>query len=230
MRTRGIEDTLKAICSLEEEGGRACTTALARRLGVSGASITEMLKRLSAGGLVVYEPYRGVALTSEGRRLARRTLRRHRLWEMFLARHLGFRWDEIHEEAERLEHATSDRLENRLDRALGFPRFDPHGDPIPSAGGALRQPRLTTLADAEGGSTVVVTRVRDRDGDALRYVSRIGISLNQRLVVCEAARPDGSLRILVGTREHTVSGMFARRICVAPADRTRRQRGKRSGR
>lgn len=227
MRTRGIEDTLKAICVLEEEGGRAGTTALARRLGVSGPSITEMLKRLSAAGLVTYEPYRGVALTSEGRKLALRTLRRHRLWEMFLARHLGLQWDEIHEEAERLEHATSDLVEERLDRALGFPRVDPHGDPIPSASGALRRSRLTTLAEAEAGATVVVTRVRDGDREFFREMGRIGIGLNRRIVVRAGARQDGSLRVLVGRREHSVSEVLARRICVAPAGRSPGRKGAR---
>jgi DtxR family Mn-dependent transcriptional regulator len=224
MRTRGIEDTLKAICSLEEEKGRAGTTALARRLGVSGASITEMLKRLSAGGLVTYEPYRGVALTPQGRRLALRMLRRHRLWEMFLARHLGLGWDEIHDEAERLEHATSDLLERKLDRVLGYPRVDPHGDPIPSAAGSLRRSSLTTLADAEAGAALVITRVRGGDGAFYRQMSRMGIGLNRRVLLRGMAGPDGSLRVVVGRREHALSASDARRICVAPAGRGKRER------
>lgn len=224
MRTRGIEDTLKAICLLEEEKGRAGTTVLARHLGVSGASITEMLKRLSAGGLVTYEPYRGVALTPQGRRLALRMLRRHRLWEMFLARHLGLGWDEIHDEAERLEHATSDLLERRIDRVLGYPRIDPHGDPIPSAAGSLRRSSLTTLADAEAGSTLVVTRVRGGDRAFYRQMSRMGIGLNRKVRLRGVAGPDGSLRIVIGRREHEVSPSDARRICVTPARRGRRER------
>jgi DtxR family transcriptional regulator, Mn-dependent transcriptional regulator len=224
MRNRSTEDYLKAICRLEEEVGRASTTSLARHLGLAGASITAMLKRLSADGLVEYEPYRGVALSREGRRVALRTLRRHRLWEMYLVRHLGFSWDQIHAEAERLEHATSDLLEKRLDQALGSPTVDPHGDPIPSERGVLRQTRQVTLADSPPGSTVLVLRVRDAETELLKYMTHLGIGLSTRILVKEVMGFDGSLRVRIESQEHFLSQKLARSIIVCPARPTRQRK------
>jgi DtxR family Mn-dependent transcriptional regulator len=226
MLNRSTEDYLKTICRLQEDGGRASTTSLARHLGLAGASVTDMLKRLSAEGLVHYEPYRGVELTPEGRRLALRTLRRHRLWEMFLVRYLGFSWDQIHDEAEHLEHATSDLLEKRLDLALGSPTVDPHGDPIPSANGMLRQTKQVTLADSAPGSAVVVTRVRDSSTEILKYVTLLGIVLNRRILVKEVVSFDGSLRVQIGARERFVSEKLARSIFVQPAAMSRHTVGR----
>jgi DtxR family Mn-dependent transcriptional regulator len=217
MRNRTTEDYLKAICRLEEEGGRVSTTSLARHLGVAGASITAMLKRLSADGLVEYKPYRGVALSREGRRVALRTLRRHRLWEMYLVRYLGFSWDQIHAEAERLEHATSDLLEKRLDLALGFPRVDPHGDPIPSERGVLRRTRQVTLADTPAGATVLVVRVRNEETEVLKYMTHLGIGLNTKILVREIMGFDGSLRVRIDSRERFLSQKLARSIVVCPS-------------
>jgi DtxR family Mn-dependent transcriptional regulator len=224
MLNRSAEDYLKAICRLEEDSGRASTSSLARHLGLAGASITDMLKRLSAEGLVEYEPYRGVALSPEGRRVALRTLRRHRLWEMFLVRYLGFSWDQIHDEAERLEHATSDLLEQRLDLALGSPTVDPHGDPIPSADGVLEQSRQVTLADTPPGSAVVVMRVRDADTHVLKYVTHLGIGLKKRIVVKEVVEFDGSLRVRINAQERFISEKLARSIVVRPAGSVRQRR------
>ena len=128
---RATEDYLKAIFSLQTRGERASTSAIAGYLQVADASITDMLKKLSRRGYIRYRRYRGAELTDRGRMAALKIVRRHRLWEMFLVRYLGCAWDEIHAEAERLEHATSDFLEEKLDRALGSPSIDPHGEPIP---------------------------------------------------------------------------------------------------
>jgi DtxR family Mn-dependent transcriptional regulator len=220
MRNSSTEDYLKAICHLQEEGGRASTTLLARRLQLSGASVTDMLKRLASEGLVQYAPYRGVILTRAGLKVALRTLRRHRLWEMFLVRHLGFSWDQIHEEAERLEHVTSDLLEERLDAALGFPTTDPHGDPIPSADGTLRKSKQMSLAEAIEGSTVVVRRVRDSDREVLRYVTALGIRLKTKLAVKEVIRFDRSVRVRIGSQDRFLSEKLARSIFVEPVGRT----------
>jgi DtxR family Mn-dependent transcriptional regulator len=226
MGNRSTEDYLKAICRLEEEDGRASTTSLARHLGLAGASITAMLKRLSADGLVEYEPYRGVALSPEGRRVALRTLRRHRLWEMYLVRHLGFSWDQIHAEAERLEHATSDLLEKRLDRVLGSPTVDPHGDPIPSERGVLPRTRQVTLADTPAGSAVLVVRVRNAEPEILKYMTQLGIGLNSKILVKEVMAFDGSVRVRIDARDCFLSPKLARSIVVCPAGvaRTERER------
>ncbi|MCK5573740.1 MAG: metal-dependent transcriptional regulator, partial [Bacteroidetes bacterium] len=159
---------------------------------------------------------RGVELTQAGRKVALKIMRRHRLWEMFLVKFLGFSWDQIHEEAERLEHVTSDLLEQRIDRVLGHPHVDPHGDPIPSADGVVKDHTLTTLAEASPGSVVVVTRVRDGSPEILRYMALLGIDLQKTLRVNEAIDFDGSLRIQMGSREQFISAKLAESIYVEP--------------
>ncbi|MGB2960283.1 MAG: metal-dependent transcriptional regulator [Bacteroidota bacterium] len=213
-RTRTTEDYLKAICMLEQRGQRVSTSALATRLHLADASITEMLKKLSRRGLVRYERYRGVELTVPGRKLAIKIMRRHRLWEMFLVKFLGFSWDQIHEEAERLEHVTSDLLEQQLDRALGHPNVDPHGDPIPTVDGVLRDPKLIKLAESRPGSIVLVTRVRDGDPEILRYMALLGIGLGKKIRVKEAIDFDGSLRVQIGAKEQFISAKLAESIYV----------------
>ena len=215
-RTRTTEDYLKAICMLEQRAERVSTSALAARLRLADASITDMLKKLSGKGLVRYERYRGVELTQAGRKVALKIMRRHRLWEMFLVKFLGFSWDQIHEEAERLEHVTSDLLEQRIDRVLGHPHVDPHGDPIPSADGVVKDHTLTTLAEASPGSVVVVTRVRDGSPEILRYMALLGIDLQKTIRVNEAIDFDGSLRIQMGSREQFISAKLAESIYVEP--------------
>jgi DtxR family Mn-dependent transcriptional regulator len=173
-----------------------------------------MLKKLSRRGLVRYERYRGVELTVPGRKLAIKIMRRHRLWEMFLVKFLGFSWDQIHEEAERLEHVTSDLLEQQLDRALGHPNVDPHGDPIPTVDGVLRDPKLIKLAESRPGSIVLVTRVRDGDPEILRYMALLGIGLGKKIRVKEAIDFDGSLRVQIGAKEQFISAKLAESIYV----------------
>jgi DtxR family Mn-dependent transcriptional regulator len=201
---------------LEQRNERVSTSALAARLQLADASITDMLKKLSGKGLVCYERYRGVELTPAGRKVALKIMRRHRLWEMFLVKFLGFSWDQIHEEAERLEHVTSDLLEQRIDRLLGHPHVDPHGDPIPSADGVVEDDTLTTLAEASPGSVVVVTRVRDGNPEILRYMALLGIDLQRTIRVNEAIDFDGSLRIQMGSREQFISAKLAESIYVEP--------------
>ncbi len=213
-RTKTTEDYLKAICMLEGRGERVSTSALASRLGLADASITEMLKKLSHQGLVRYERYRGVELTVPGRKLALKILRRHRLWEMFLVKFLGFSWDQIHEEAERLEHVTSDLLEQQLDRALGHPNADPHGDPIPTVDGVLRDHELLRLSDVSPGASVLVTRVRDGDPEILRYMALLGIGLRKEITIKEAIDFDGSLRVQIGSSEQFISARLAESIYV----------------
>jgi DtxR family Mn-dependent transcriptional regulator len=213
-RTRTTEDYLKAICMLEQRDERVSTSALAARLRLADASITDMLKKLSGKGLVRYERYQGVELTPPGRKVALKIMRRHRLWEMFLVKFLGFSWDQIHEEAERLEHVTSDLLEQRIDRVLGHPNVDPHGDPIPSADGVVKDHTLTTLAESSPGSVVVVTRVRDENPEILRYMALLGIDLQKTIRVDEAIDFDGSLRVQMGSREQFISAKLAESIYV----------------
>jgi DtxR family Mn-dependent transcriptional regulator len=217
MTNRGTEDYLKTIYALEQRGDRASTSALAERLQVADASITDMLKKLSRKGLVNYRRYRGAELTPEGRQVALRIIRRHRLWEMYLVRFLGYSWDAIHVEAERLEHVTSDGLERRLDEALGYPTTDPHGDPIPTADGECTEPTMAALAAAEPGAVVIVSRVSDADPEILKYASSLGIVLRKKIRVKEAVPFDGSLRVMIGKHERFISAKLAKHIFVEPA-------------
>ena len=148
--------------------------------------------------------------------MAMRTLRRHRLWEMYLVRHLGFSWDAIHDEAERLEHVTSEALEEALDRALGYPTVDPHGDPIPTTAGELRPRSTIPLSAASPGATVRVLRVTDGDPSLLQHVARLGLALNARLTVKERLPFDGSIRVTVKGKPQFVSEKLAGCIFVEP--------------
>ena len=196
VRSRSIEDYLKTIFTLEEEHGGAVTTSrLAERLGLAPSSVSGMVKKLANEQLLHHRPYAGVTLTDSGRTAALRMVRRHRLIELFLIAHLGYRWDEVHDEAETLEHAVSDRLIERMDAALGQPRFDPHGDPIPSADGRLPTLDVRRLDELEPGTAGILLRVDDRDPDMLRHLTALGIELGQTLQVKQVLPFDGGLQI-----------------------------------
>lgn len=168
-----VEDYLKVIYAHTEWQPEPITSgALAARLGLAASSVTEMVKKLVAQGLVVHEPYGAIELTRDGTALALRMLRRHRLIETWLVDHIGYTWDEVHDEAEILEHAMSDRLLDALDAQLGHPVRDPHGDPIPTAEGAVDRPAARLLADVDGGRVV---RISDRDPLLLRHLEAEGI-------------------------------------------------------
>src|SRR6188474_1686682 len=173
--TRSVEDYLKAIYQLSPEGRPASTSEIAHLLALSPPSVTGMVKRLSEHGLLEHVPYRGVQLTEEGRRAALRMVRRHRLIESYLVEFLGYSWDAVHEEAERLEHAVSDILVERMAAALGHPAVDPHGDPIPAADGSIDEDELTPLPDVPTDHTVEVRRVLHGDPERLRYLASLGL-------------------------------------------------------
>jgi DtxR family Mn-dependent transcriptional regulator len=168
-----VEDYLKVIYAHTEWQPEPITSgALAARLGLAASSVTEMVKKLVAQGLVVHEPYGAIELSRDGTALALRMIRRHRLIETWLVDHVGYTWDEVHDEAEVLEHAMSDRLLDALDAQLGHPVRDPHGDPIPAADGTVERPAARLLAEAEGGRVV---RISDRDPLLLRHLEAEGI-------------------------------------------------------
>lgn len=214
MRTISTEDYIKAIYRLEREGEKVTTSALAGQLQLADASITDMIKKLSGKGLIRYERYQGVELTARGKQVALKIVRRHRLWEMYLVKFLGFSWDQVHDEAERLEHATSDEMEQRLDSALDFPTADPHGDPIPDAEGELAPPEYTALTEYSMGDIVKVLRVSDDDAMILQHATKLGLKLNKKLTVKEKRAFDGSMVVKVGTKEQFISQQMARAIFV----------------
>lgn len=216
MTNRSTEDYIKAVYALEAIGESVTTSAVASRLHIANGSVSAMLKKLSREKLLHYKPYQGVTLTGAGRRMALKIVRRHRLWEVFLAERLGFPWDEVHEEAERLEHVTSDQLERKLDESLGFPSADPHGDPIPSAAGNVRPRASRPLAVCGVGDRVRVVRVSDRTPALLRHAARLGLALDARLVVKELMNFDGSMLVKVGSHDRFISKQVAEAIFVQP--------------
>lgn len=196
-----VEDYLKAIYEVGEESGGvpAGTAALADKLGVTRASVTGMLKKLAAGPerLVTYTRYRGVRLTPRGRAAALEVVRHHRLLEAYLTSALGFSWDEVHTEADHLEHVISEDLEERIATYLGHPAADPHGSPIPERDGTLPPRREARLSELEAGSEAVIARVSDRDPELLRYLDRLGLTPSARVRIEERGPFDGPLHIEV---------------------------------
>ena len=166
--SRSIEDYLKVIYRLEQESGSAQTSAIAEALSIAPPSVSGMVKRLADAGLVTHVPYRGVELTDAGRQQALKMLRRHRILESYLIEHLGYDWDDVHQEAEQMEHAVSDRLVDRIDTFLNHPDVDPHGDPIPRADGWVETPAHRSLSDCQADDEFRLSRVVDQSPDFLR--------------------------------------------------------------
>jgi DtxR family Mn-dependent transcriptional regulator len=213
--TVAVQDYLKAIYALESSEERVTTSALAHRMGVSAPSATAMTKRLAELGLVERLPYRGVELTETGQRGALEVLRHHRLLERYLVDRLGLGLDEVHAEAELLEHALSEELEARIDEELGFPTHDPHGDPIPDRELRVVDANNRTLLDLEPGSRAFVSRVPDADAELLRYLAELGIVPGSALELVAAAPFGGPVTVRTERGEHAISRELADRIAAA---------------
>ena len=229
--TGSVEDYLKAIYELHEGSAMpAATSAIAERLDIAPPSVSGMLRRLAGLELITHAPYRGVSLTASGRRAALRMLRRHRVIEAYLADELGYPWDRVHAEAERLEHAASDELIDRMAAVLGHPATDPHGAPIPTREGTLVVAPTQPLAEQAVGSMARVASVGDEDGELLRYVASLAIRPGARVTVVARAPFDGPLTVEVAgkgakaRRTHVVGSAVARAVLVdAPAKAKRRK-------
>lgn len=214
--TGPVEDYLKAIYEIERVGGSAGTNEIAVRLAIAPASVSGMVKRLAEQGLIAHERYRGVRLTDEGRLAALRTIRRHRVIEAYLAQALGYPWDRVHDEAERLEHAASDELIDRMAAAIGEPAHDPHGAPIPSREGTVEERELDTLATRAPGEAVRVLRVGDKDAERLRYLAELGIIPGARLRVLAHAPFGGPITLAVEGTERLIGPTLAEHVLVEP--------------
>lgn len=214
--TKNEEDYLKALFHLTVESveRKAGTNQLAEYLSLSPASVNGMLKKLRDKSLVDYEKYGKLELTAKGRSVALRLIRKHRLWETFLYQHLNFSWDEVHEVAEQLEHIQSVKLIQELDRYLGFPRTDPHGDPIPTADGKYEPQPKQTLADLSPGVVCRLIAVKDRSAAFLKYVSQVGLALSSQIIVTAVHDFDHSVQIAVDDKAVNVSRKFAEHIFV----------------
>ena len=218
--SQAAEDYLKALLLEADHQGTelVSTTSLAGRMGVSAASATNMLKKLAGLGLVEHQPYKGAGLTEAGRRVALEVIRHHRLLETYLAEALGVPWDEVHAEAEVLEHVLSERLEERIAALLGDPKFDPHGHPIPTRDLAMPQASERHLWSVGPGEKVAVDRVSDTVPEALRYLGRVGIRPGTELEVIERGPVNGPLYVHVGgdvTTRHALSRELAEAVWVA---------------
>jgi DtxR family transcriptional regulator, Mn-dependent transcriptional regulator len=212
--TVAVEDYAKAIYTLEARGGSASTNDLAALLEVRPASVSGMLRKLSALGLAEHQPYRGVRLTDRGRRVALEVIRHHRLIELFLVENLGMTWDEVHAEAEVLEHALSEELEELIAAKLGDPTVDPHGDPIPSRELQVAETAAPALAELEPGESATFVRISDADPEMLRFLGGRGIVPGTQLELVERQPFDGPLFVRVGGETHALGATLARAMRV----------------
>ncbi|NJM04979.1 metal-dependent transcriptional regulator [Candidatus Gracilibacteria bacterium] len=209
-----IEDYLKAIYILQQQDDVVSTTMLGEQVGARPGSVTGMIKKLDEMGLVQHTPYQGVQLTAAGKRVALEVIRHHRLIELFLVEFLGYTWDEVHEEAERLEHHISEKMEARIAARLGNPDFDPHGDPIPSLEGVLPTSDDHMLADLAVDVPARVVRVLDQDAERLRYLADLGMTPGVCVIVTASAPFDGPLTIRIGATATPIDRRLARMIAV----------------
>ena len=213
--SEAIQDYVKEIWKLQAGDGRATTSALAEQLAVAPSSVTAMLKKLAALGLAEHEPYRGVVLTPAGERVALEVIRHHRLLEQYLARTLGLDIELVHDEADRLEHVLSDRLEALIDHSLGYPTHDPHGHPIPDADLRIAPAEPHGLDTIAPGASATIVRVPDGNPELLRYLAEIDLLPGSRVDVLSAGPFGGPLTVAVSGTEHAISRELAASIGVS---------------
>jgi DtxR family transcriptional regulator, Mn-dependent transcriptional regulator len=215
------ENYLKAIYKLEQEGD-VSTNAIAERMRTKAASVTEMLKRLADKKLINYKKYQGVTLTAQGKKVAVTIIRKHRLWEVFLVNKLNFKWDEVHDIAEQLEHINSDELVERLDKYLGYPKSDPHGDPIPDMNGRFHLQKSQLLSQVPKSSVCVMTGVVDHAPPFLQYLDKIGLALGNEIRIKDVVEYDKSLQIAINKKAPVyISHEVAKNILVIIHEKTK---------
>jgi DtxR family Mn-dependent transcriptional regulator len=218
MYTPVVEDYLKAIWMLQQQESPVSTSRIAERLGLTAAAVTAMIKRLDEQALLRHEPYYGVRLTAAGELAALRIIRRHRVLELFLAETLGYEWDRVHDEAERLEHAASDELIERLARLLGEPERDPHGNAIPTAQGEVDTSRYPALGDLEPGVARRVLEVEVEEAEQLRYLGSLDLYPGAEVEVVQKSPFEGPVSLQVNGSPRVISHSLAQRIRVRPDD------------
>jgi DtxR family Mn-dependent transcriptional regulator len=212
--TESEENYLKAIFHLQTEGGNVTTNALAEKLQTKPASVTDMMKKLDAKKLLHYKPYYGFTLSAEGKRIALFIIRRHRLWEFFLSKKLDFGWSEVHQLAEELEHVSSRQLIDRLDKYLGYPEFDPHGDPIPDSKGKIRNVNKLSLLQLDFHQPASVCQVTNQSAEMLELLHHKNIGIGTKLEVKKHFEFDHSIELKIRNTTVTVSEQLAKNIFV----------------
>lgn len=209
------ENYLKSIYHLSKAGAESVTTnALAENLNTKAASVTDMIKKLAAKDYISYEKYYGVNITAKGKGVALSVIRKHRLWETFLVQKLDFAWDEVHEVAEQLEHIQSKRLIEKLDEFLGYPKVDPHGDPIPDVNGKFKASQQTPIDTLKPGVESVIVAVKDSDSQLLKFLDKIGAHPGKKLKVLAREEYDGSMEVLINDQRHFLSKEVSENILV----------------
>ena len=215
MLSQAVEDYLKTIYKLQS-GDAVSTNEVAGALEVSSASATNMIKRLAKMGLAKHESYKGVILTETGKKVALEIIRHHRLLELYLKEVMGYSWENIHEEAEHLEHHISEEFENKIEEMLGYPTHDPHGDPIPTRDGKIAKTVNDPLSEAALGANLVISRVSDEDPKLLDYLEQIGLMPGASIEVLHKEPFDGPVTLRVGKEEKTVGFGVAGNVYVQP--------------
>lgn len=216
-QSRSTEDYLKKIYLLQTSGKKISTGNLARLLGVSAASVSEMVVKLAKKQWITNTPYYGFKLTKKGERLAVNLTRKHRLLEVFLYKGLKYKWDEVHHEAEKLEHVCSDMFIDKLEKYLGYPKFDPHGDPIPDKKGKTKKLINISLNRAITGNNYIITSVDDSSDEILKYLSAIGLKLKSKIHIKSIINLDGSVLVLHKGRKHFLSKKISESVFVTEA-------------
>ena len=216
LRTEAVEDFLKTVYKLQRQHDPVPTSLLAQELGIKPPSVTEMAKKLADHGLLEYERYKGLRLTEPGKRIALEVVRHHRLIEMYLTEALGYSWDEVHEEADRLEHVISEQFEARIAKALGYPNHDPHGDPIPALDGTVPAREMASLAEITLNNRCLVSRITDQSPDVLRYLAGLGLVPGAQVVVTAREPFNGPVHVRVEDSEAVLSYEIASHIFLTP--------------
>jgi DtxR family transcriptional regulator, Mn-dependent transcriptional regulator len=215
MQNISKEDYLRIIYKHSDESGEIKANKIADKLSISNAAVTDMLKKLAREGQIVYQKYKSIRLTDKGKNYAKDMVRRHRIWEVFLNQIVGMPWDKVHDEANNLEHSSSDELINRMEEMLDFPEFDPHGDPIPGKDGTLpKQRKNIPLSKLQKGETGIVIRVNDFDNDFLNYLSQIGVDLKQEILIRDILEFDHSMLVSIKEKDVNISNTIATNIFV----------------
>ncbi len=218
VRSESVEDLLKAVYMLQREVDPVPTTLLAKSLNISAPSVTDMVKRLSDATahtpLLEHRPYHGVRLTEQGEKIALEVIRHHRLIELYLSHALGYSWDEVHKEADKLEHVISEQFEARIAAALGNPSLDPHGDPIPALDGTIHAANLTFASDLAVGDTAIVSRIADQSAEVLRYLSDLGLKPGAEVRITAKSPLNDTLTLHSAGAEHTISAAVAHTLLV----------------
>ncbi|WP_020404008.1 metal-dependent transcriptional regulator [Gracilimonas tropica] len=216
--SQSIEDYLKVIYVLQTEGEKATTTNIANALEVSSASVTNMLKKLAKMNLLDHESYKGAKLTASGKKIALEILRHHRLLELYLKEVMGYSWDEVHDEAEKLEHHISEQFEDRIAELLNHPTHDPHGDPIPSKDGVMPEMAQLSIAEADFNTPYIIGRVKDQDPELLRYLEKIGVLPGVKIKVLEKAPFNGPVTVtLEEEQQQTIGHAVATEVYLVEA-------------